>query len=70
MFLPALFEITGTVLIAPKLLGITVLEAAIIGSVIAAVSPAVVVPRMLKLIEEKGEQEKYTSAYNGRSFCR
>jgi NhaP-type Na+/H+ or K+/H+ antiporter len=51
-FLPALFEITGTVLIAPKLLGITVLEAAIIGSVIA-VSPAVVVPRMLKLIEEK-----------------
>ena len=52
-FLPALFEITGTVLIAPKLLGITVLEAAIIGSVIAAVSPAVVVPRMLKLIEEK-----------------
>lgn len=52
-FLPALFEIAGTVLIAPKLLGITVLEAAIIGSVIAAVSPAVVVPRMLKLIEEK-----------------
>lgn len=52
-FLPALFEITGTVIIAPKLLGITVLEAAIIGSVIAAVSPAVVVPRMLKLIEEK-----------------
>lgn len=52
-FLPALFEIVGTVLIAPKLLGITVLEAAIIGSVIAAVSPAVVVPRMLKLIEEK-----------------
>ncbi len=52
-FLPALFEIMGTVLIAPKLLGITVLEAAIIGSVIAAVSPAVVVPRMLKLIEEK-----------------
>lgn len=52
-FLPALFEITGTILIAPKLLGVTVLEAAIIGSVIAAVSPAVVVPRMLKLIEEK-----------------
>ena len=52
-FLPALLEIIGTILIAPKLLGITVLEAAIIGSIIAAVSPAVVVPRMLKLIEEK-----------------
>ena len=50
-FLPACFEIIGMLLLAPKLLGITILEAAIMGSVIAAVSPAVVVPRMLKLIE-------------------
>lgn len=75
-FLPALFEITGTVLIAPKLLGITVLEAAIIGSVIAAVSPAVVVPRMLKLIEEKRgtgkkrNRKKYSTVDNGWCFSR
>ena len=50
-FLPACFEIIGMVILAPILLGITVLEAAIMGTVIAAVSPAVVVPRMLKLME-------------------
>ena len=51
-FVPACFEIAGTVLLAPLLLGVTTLEAAIMGSVIAAVSPAVVVPRMIRLIEE------------------
>ena len=51
-FVPACVEILGTVIFAPMLLGVTVLEAAIIGSVIAAVSPAVVVPRMIRLIEE------------------
>lgn len=51
-FLPACFEIGGAVLIAPCLLGVSYLEAAIIGSVIAAVSPAVIVPRMIHLIEE------------------
>ncbi|BCJ96921.1 potassium transporter [Anaerocolumna cellulosilytica] len=51
-FLPACFEITGYILMAPKLLHITVLEAAIMGAVMAAVSPAVIVPRMLKLTEE------------------
>ena len=51
-FVPACFEIGGMVLLAPGLLGISVLEAAIMGSVVAAVSPAVVVPRMLKLMEE------------------
>ena len=50
-FVPACFEITGMVLLAPRLLGISVLEAAIMGSVIAAVSPAVIVPKMLKLME-------------------
>lgn len=51
-FVPACVEIIGTILLAPMLLGITTLEAAIMGSVIAAVSPAVVVPRMIRLIEE------------------
>lgn len=51
-FVPACIEIVGTIILAPILLGVTVLEAAIIGSVIAAVSPAVIVPRMIKLIDE------------------
>ena len=51
-FVPACVEILGTVILAPMLLGVTMLEAAIIGSVIAAVSPAVIVPRMIKLIDE------------------
>lgn len=51
-FIPACTEISGTILIAPLLLGITHLEAAIMGSVIAAVSPAVIVPRMIRLKEE------------------
>lgn len=50
-FVPACFEILGTIIIAPKLLGITILDAAIMGAVVAAVSPAVVVPRMLYLME-------------------
>lgn len=50
-FLPACFEIIGVLLIAPNLLGLTLLQAAIIGSVIAAVSPAVIVPRMLVIME-------------------
>lgn len=57
-FVPACFEIAGMVLLAPKLMGITVLDAAILGSVVAAVSPAVVVPRMLKLMEEGYGVEK------------
>lgn len=51
-FLPACAEILGTVLLAPVLLRVTVLEAAVIGSVIAAVSPAVIVPRMIRLMEK------------------
>ena len=51
-FLPATLEILGMVLLAPPLLGISLLDAAILGTVIAAVSPAVVVPRMLKAMEE------------------
>lgn len=51
-FVPACTEIIGTVILAPPLLGVTLLEAAIIGSVISAVSPAVIVPRMIKLVDE------------------
>ena len=51
-FVPACIEMIGTVIFAPVLLGVSLLDAAIIGSVIAAVSPAVVVPRMIRLIEE------------------
>ncbi len=51
-FVPACFEIVGVILIAVPLLGVSVTEAAIMGSVLAAVSPAVVVPRMLRIMEE------------------
>lgn len=51
-FIPATIEMIGTIIFAPLLLGISYLDAAIIGSVMAAVSPAVVVPRMIKLMDE------------------
>lgn len=51
-FLPACFEIVGMLLLAPELLGVSLLDAAIMGAVVAAVSPAVIVPKMLKLMEE------------------
>jgi len=50
-FVPACLEITGMLIFAPMLLGISLLEAAIMGTVVAAVSPAVIVPRMLRLME-------------------
>ena len=52
-FVPASFEIIGYLLFAPSILGITRVEAAVMGSVLAAVSPAVVVPRMVQLMETK-----------------
>lgn len=51
-FIPASFELLGMVVLAPILLDISLLEAAILGTVIAAVSPAVIVPKMIKLIDE------------------
>lgn len=51
-FVPASFEILAFVLLAPKLMGLTLIESAIMGAVLGAVSPAVVVPRMVKLMEE------------------
>lgn len=52
-FLPACFEIAGMLILAPVLVGLSLLDAAILGTVIAAVSPAVIVPKMLKLMDEK-----------------
>ena len=51
-FVPACFEILGTIIIAPRIFGISTIEAAVLGSVLAAVSPAVVVPWMIRIIEE------------------
>lgn len=51
-FVPAMFEVVGMIILAPKVLGITTLDAAILGAVVGAVSPAVIVPRMIKLIDE------------------
>ncbi|MEG2871509.1 MAG: cation:proton antiporter [Clostridium sp.] len=50
-FVPAIFEIGAFVLLAPALLGVTTIEAAIMGAVLGAVSPAVVVPKMVHLME-------------------
>ncbi len=51
-FIPATLELIAVIILAPILLGVTLLEAAIMGTVLAAVSPAVIVPRMLKLMKE------------------
>ena len=51
-FLPACFEMIGMIILAPMLLGVSRLDAAIMGAVVGAVSPAVIVPKMIKLIEE------------------
>ena len=51
-FVPACFEILGMSLLAPALLGVSTLDAAIMGAVVGAVSPAVIVPRMIRLSEE------------------
>lgn len=56
--IPASFEILGYVLLAPSLLGINRIEAAVMGAVLSAVSPAVVVPRMLRLMDEKRGTDK------------
>lgn len=50
-FVPATFEIVATLFLAPLLLHVSYIEAAIMGTVLAAVSPAVIVPRMLHLME-------------------
>lgn len=57
-FVPASCELLGYVLLAPMILGITRIEAAVMGAVLAAVSPAVVVPRMVSLMEKKYGTDK------------
>src|SRR6056297_2170359 len=57
-FVPATLEILTIVILAPLLFGIPILEAAILGTVIAAVSPAVIVPRMIFLIQHNYGKEK------------
>lgn len=57
-FVPACFEIAAYIVFAPVLLGVDRTEAAVMGAVLSAVSPAVVVPRMVKLIEEKQGTQK------------
>lgn len=57
-FVPATCEIIGYVLFAPVILGITRIEAAVMGAVLSAVSPAVVVPRMVQLMENKYGTQK------------
>ena len=57
-FLPATLEISAFVLLAPKILGISVVEGALMGAVLSAVSPAVVIPRMVKLMDEKYGTQK------------
>ena len=52
-FLPASFEIIGVIIFGPLLLNISYLEAILLGCVLGAVSPAIVVPRMLTMIENK-----------------
>ncbi|MDO4176556.1 MAG: cation:proton antiporter [Bacillota bacterium] len=57
-FVPASFELLAFIAFGPMLLPITRLEAAIMGAVLGAVSPAVVVPRMVELLEERRGTDK------------
>ena len=65
---PAIFEIVGVTLVAPKLLGITRLEAAILGTILGAVSPAVVVPLMIDFMDQgRGTKKGIPSLILGAS---
>lgn len=55
---PASFEILAFFIFAPYLLDVTRIEAAVMGAVLGAVSPAVVVPRMVQLMESRYGTEK------------
>ncbi|MDE1549973.1 cation:proton antiporter [Jeotgalibaca caeni] len=57
-FIPALFEISGVVILGTILFDLSLVESAVMGSVLAAVSPAVIVPSMLRVIEEGYGQER------------
>lgn len=57
-FVPACFEIIGMLVLGPKLLGISLSDSFVMGCVVAAVSPAVIVPKMLQLMSEKYGTDK------------
>lgn len=57
-FVPASCEIIGYILFAPAILGLSHIEAAVMGAVLGAVSPAVVIPRMVQLMDEKYGTQK------------
>lgn len=57
-FVPATFEILAYLMFAPRLLALSTLEAGLLGAVMAAVSPAVVVPRMTRMMDEGWERKK------------
>ena len=57
-FIPAVFEIGAFIAFAPLLLHVSIFEAAIMGTVLGAVSPAVVVPRMVQLMESRWGTDK------------
>ena len=52
-FIPATFEIIGVIILAPKLLGLSLIDSALLGAILGAVSPAIVAPRMITLINRK-----------------
>ena len=69
-FVPACFEILGIAIFGPVLLNISLFEALLVGSVLAAVSPAIVVPRMLKLMSENyGNKNKVPQLIMAGSSC-
>ena len=69
-FLPACFEIIGILIFGPLLLDISYLEALLLGSVLAAVSPAIIVPRMIKLMNEGyGKEHNVTELVLAGASC-
>ncbi len=69
-FLPACFEIIGILILGPLLLDISYLEALLLGSVLAAVSPAIIVPRMIKLMNEGyGKEHNVTELVLAGASC-
>ena len=69
-FLPASLEILGVSIVGPMVLGISISEALLLGSVLAAVSPAVVVPRMIKLQQERyGEKHHVAELLMAGASC-
>lgn len=52
-FLPALFEILATLFLGQKFLGLSILDSLILGTVIAAASPGIIIPKMLNIMNEK-----------------